>query len=344
MIDGIPDWRDIGRHIGKRLRDVLRPGQDDDGPSSEERLERRKQDILKGFAYFDTFDEIKEWHPETVDPLQQANTPLLPRAAFPVFNTSGTRSRILVCHDYKGGYIDSESARPEMVRDEPYSCGYLQFVETWCYFAHKLVSTPPASWINCLHRNNVKALGTFITESQTPAVDRLFEEVDGRYIVADQLVKMSKTFGFDGWLLNLEKAFHDNRTEQLIRFMHQLKLGLGEDAIVIWYDSLTIHNDVRYQNSLSPENICFAEAADGLFTNYKWTPDKLQQSASLALESNLPLSKIYFGIDVWAQNNNDVTGPRRITWPKEGGGGSNTGLVRATARNSHFLLSSWTER
>ena len=329
MIGQLPDWRDIGRHIGNRLRDIINPGQYDDGPSKEEKSAKRKQDILKGFAYFDTFDEVEEWRPETTDPLQRSNTPLLQRAPQPVH--AGLRAKILLCHDYKGGYVDSESARPG-AQEEPYSCNYLQFVEIGCYFAHRLVSSPPPPIINCLHRHGVRVIGTFIIEPQTPDIERIFKQVGDRYIIADQLAKMSQTFGFDGWLLNMEKAFEDNRTEQLIQFISQLKLGLGQDAVVIWYDSLTVHNDVQYQNSLSWKNIRFANAADGFFTNYKWTEDKLQQSANLARENHLSLSGVYFGIDVWAQNNN-MGGPPRITWPKEGGGGTNTGLVIPTSQN-----------
>lgn len=49
-------------------------------------------------------------------------------------------------------------------------------------------------------------------------------------------------------------------------------------------------------------------------------------SKDLALKHGLPLEKIYFGIDVWAQNKTKLTQPR-ITYPERGGGGTNTGVA-----------------
>ena len=40
----------------------------------------------------------------------------------------------------------------------------------------------------------------------------------------------------------------------------------------------------------------------------------------------MPFQKIYFGIDVWAQNKTKLTQPR-ITYPEKGGGGTNTGIA-----------------
>ena len=70
----------------------------------------------------------------------------------------------------------------------------------------------------------------------------------------------------------------------------------------------------------------FAEAADALFTNYKWTEAKLHNSKQLASTNNIKTEDVYFGIDVWAQNTN-MLGPPRLTFPLVGGGGTNTGLV-----------------
>ena len=107
-----PDWNKVGRRIGKRLRDVLKPPQND-GPSKAEREAQRLRDQRKGFAYFDTFDEVLRWSSEDVFARQQANTPLLVRPATAVHDQKSPSTKLILCHDYKGGYRDYESVRPE---------------------------------------------------------------------------------------------------------------------------------------------------------------------------------------------------------------------------------------
>lgn len=100
LLQGLPDWRKIGKKIGKKLRDILNPPPP--GLSKEERLEQRLRESLKGLVYFDTFDEIEQWTLEDVDPISQANTPLLHRSASRVNGESEPSARILLCHDYSG--------------------------------------------------------------------------------------------------------------------------------------------------------------------------------------------------------------------------------------------------
>ena len=44
------------------------------------------------------------------------------------------------------------------------------------------------------------------------------------------------------------------------------------------------------------------------------------------MKHGIPLEKIYFGVDVWAQNKTKLTQPR-VTYPERGGGGTNTGVA-----------------
>ncbi|MCJ1285373.1 hypothetical protein MMC26_004713 [Xylographa opegraphella] len=318
MFIQLPDWRDIG----KKLRDILNPFPGDRGPSPKERLEQRLQDVLKGFAYFDTVDEVLAWSEDLVDPLQCANTPRIRRH---LSNTSqsGPKSKVLLCHDYKGGYHDYESVRSRPLKDELYSCEYLQYVDMFVYFSHKLCCVPPPTWTNTLHRNGVEVLGTFLVEPQTANIDRILLLADGRYVVAEILANMAHKYGFDGWLLNIEKKFASTSTKELVGFIESLKKALGGCLRVSWYDALTVDNEVRYQNGLTQKNLPFAKAADTLFTNYQWTESKLKEATSVAATHGIITSEIFFGIDVWAQNIG--SGRRRTTFPREGGGGTNTG-------------------
>lgn len=337
----VPHWKRIGWHLGKRLRDILR-GSPDTGPTKEERLAQRQQDVLKGFAYFDHFQELEEWRAEDVDPIQIANTPLVRREALgPKESTLLKTSKVLLCHDYKGGYHDYESVQPAEVDTEDYSCEYLQYIDTFVYFSHKLVCVPPPTWTNLLHRNGVKVLGTFVVEPHSPDVERILRGCDGNFAVAKQLACMAEVFGFDGWLLNIEKEFpkHANDCiEKLTHFIKNLKQHLGKDKQVVWYDALTIDNEVDYQNGLTPKNLPFLLPADALFTNYEWMPTNVFEARRIANENDISTENIFFGIDVWAQNTH-FSGPPRVTYPPEGGGGTNTGVV--SLRSAIAMPSPW---
>ncbi|KAI9877757.1 MAG: hypothetical protein M1830_002922 [Pleopsidium flavum] len=336
---GLPDWKKISWHLGKKLNDVFHGVPSDTGPSKEERLAQRRQDMLKGFAYFDSFQELEDWLPEHADHIQIANTPLLQRSGTVSHHGDELKtSKIILCHDYKGGYHDYESVRPVYVGSEDYSCEYLQYIDTVIYFSHKLVCVPPPTWTNTLHRNGVKVLGTFIVEPQSPDVDRILLEADGDFHVAKQLACIADTFGFDGWLLNLEKEFSEDTVDcagKLTKFIQNLKKHLGEDKQVIWYDALTIDNKVRYQNGLTEKNETFVRAADGLFTNYEWTAANVFEARRIAKKDVISTESIFFGIDVWAQNRSRSRA-HRVTHPPEGGGGTTTGVAVNTLANFNF--------
>ena len=228
-----------------------------------------------------------------------------------------------------GGYHDYESVRPPPLDREWYSCDYLQYVNTFVYFSHKLLCVPPPVWTNTMHRNGAKVLGTFMVETQTSQMTRMLQQKDGEYILVDQLAAITQAFGFDGWLLNIEAEFPSDvqhPVEKLAGFVRHLKRSLGPSGSVVWYDAITIDNEVEYQNGLTLKNVYFALAADAVFTNYKWTENELRNSQNVAKKCGIRAAEVHFGIDVWAQNMN-MQGPPRVTFPSNGGGGTNTGVV-----------------
>ena len=236
---GYPDWKKIGWHLGKKLRDVISPPAET-GPSREERQAQRLRDGPRGLVYFEYFDDLENWSAEDVDPIQLANVPLLKRSAAQVYGHVEPTTVVLLCHDYNGGYHDYESIRPAFLADKLYACNYLQYVDTFIYFSHKLVSVPPPTWINTMHRNGVKILGTFIVEPGKTNVERMLHQVSGELIVAKQLAAMADVFGFDGWLLNVESKFPrsiKSLTGKICAFIRCLKRLLGPAGSVVWCKS-----------------------------------------------------------------------------------------------------------
>jgi endo-beta-N-acetylglucosaminidase D len=230
-------WKDILRPIRDGYRHLFPTP--DTGPTAEERRRQRELDRLKGFAYFDTFDQLESWTEADSDPLQRANTPLL-RATGPV-PTDDLSSDVLLIHDYSGNYHDYESVQAVGVDKELYSCEYLQFVDTLVYFSHKLVCVPPPTWTNTLHRNGVEALGTLLIEPQTGGSERLLQhtidELGGvQFSMAKKLASIATHFGFDGWLVNIEKPFPNEvwSSEVLEAFLRQLNAQLGPTKRLIW--------------------------------------------------------------------------------------------------------------
>lgn len=101
------------------------------------------------------------------------------------------------------------------------------------------------------------------------------------------------------------------------------------------YDAITSKNNIKYQNALTVENLFFSEACGSLLTNYCWTDTKVQGTKQLALQQGFKLDRIYFGIDVWAQNTTKLTHPR-VTYPAKRGGGTNTGVAVAKLAQEGF--------
>ncbi|KAL1601551.1 hypothetical protein SLS60_006466 [Paraconiothyrium brasiliense] len=326
-------WKDILRPIRDGYRHLF--PSPDTGPTPGEREKQRHLDRLKGFTYFDTFDQLEAWTDLTVDPIQRANTPLVVRPSA-VAEGEEQKANVLICHDYSGNYHEYESTSAIGVDKEFYWCQYLQYVESFIYFSHKLVCVPPPSWTNTLHRNGVKAFGTLLIEPQTNGTERLLHSTmkckEGRneidFPLAHQLSDIARHHGFDGWLINIEKPFpgRDWELGDLGAFLRQLKELMGPSKELVWYDALTKDNKVAYQNGLNNKNIAFAATCGVVLTNYSWNERNALSSKEVALKNGLPVEKVYFGIDVWAQNTVDFGLPR-VTYPEVKGGGTNTGIA-----------------
>lgn len=131
-------WKDILRPIRDGFRDQLpsRPPKEDD-EESQKRRRQRGFDSLKGFAYFDTFEEIERWSSRSVDPLQCSNTPLLVRPSVEL-DEPLPKANITLIHDYSGNYHEYEACQGSPVAREKYSCKYMQYIDTFVYFSHKV--------------------------------------------------------------------------------------------------------------------------------------------------------------------------------------------------------------
>jgi endo-beta-N-acetylglucosaminidase D len=233
-------WKDILRPIRDGYRHLF--PSPDTGPTPEERERQRQLDRLRGFTYFDTIHQLELWTREEPDPFQRANTPLLRRPTR-ASQRDEQKANVLLVHDCSGNYHEYEAVQGTSVDEESYLCEYLQYVNTFIYFSHKVVCVPPPSWTNLLHRNGVQALGTLLVEPQTLDAEKLLQCDDGGganvpiYPMAKKLADMAQHYGFDGWLINMEKSFAKDSWDRSVleEFLRQLREALGPDRSLIWF-------------------------------------------------------------------------------------------------------------
>ncbi|KAI5787164.1 glycosyl hydrolase family 85-domain-containing protein [Geopyxis carbonaria] len=290
------------------------------------------------FLYFESLRDLAAWRPESAQLHQISNTPLAVRASPPT--PPGLISKVLFCHDFKGGYHPTEHpqgqwpAESDPTETAIYTPEHLNLVSTFVYFTHKRVSVPPAPWINLCHRVGIPCLGTLLIEHAEGAAEagRLFERgSEGEYIHCTQLTQLAQTHGFDGWLINIESSFpwRDWSPSALQGWLRELRAA-GIQAV--WYDAVNVLNMVHYQNGLTLLNAPFFAAADALFTNYTWGRPLLAASEIMARWFSRK-QDVYTGIDIYG----------RGTF---GGGGVNTPIalsaIAAAGTSVALFAPGWT--
>ncbi|KAK9462544.1 glycosyl hydrolase family 85-domain-containing protein [Lipomyces oligophaga] len=220
---------------------------------------------------------------------------------------------LLLCHDFKGGYVADEDLDCQGYFPHHSGIAYwvraFQVVNTFVYFSHTRVTIPPVSWTTGTHKSGVLCLGTLIFEGSDAASDAsrlLTPNISGvGYHYADLLSEVARYFGFDGYLINMETVMANiHEAKELVSFIEYFRFALhrivGSHSKIIWYDSLTLLNEINYQDCLNEQTMPFFRAADGLFTNYFWDASQVFSSARLAGQALGP--DIWTGIDVWGRN------------------------------------------
>ncbi|TCD66207.1 hypothetical protein EIP91_001654 [Steccherinum ochraceum] len=285
--------------------------------------------VLDDAPFFKTLAEFDEW----ADRMPQELSGVLPyRARRQSSPGSSSQGKLLLCHDYKGGYTESPSAR--------------SYTFNFWSFSHHRVTIPPSGWTTASHRQGVKMLGTILKFCVPMIVNiSIFEGQDAedclRLLVgrlpqsktgplqtpaqrtipvsshyAKRLAQLARQRGFDGYLLNFECPLQGNieQTRALSTWIalleYELKREVGPHSEVIWYDSVIVDGRLRWQDRLNSVNLPFFLPSTGFFTNYTWPrefPSLTAQyflsidSQHLARSPPKTLQDIYVGVDVWGR-------------------------------------------
>ncbi|KAK9493004.1 glycosyl hydrolase family 85-domain-containing protein [Lipomyces doorenjongii] len=289
--------------------------------------------------YFSSLQVLQDWQ-ESQDDLQISRAPLRRRHRYPdrIFSP-----RLLVCHDFKGGYSADEDALFQGYFPHKTGTAYwaraLALIDTFVYFSHKRVAVPPVAWTNACHKSGVRCLGTVIFEHDSSVSDaRLLltpNPAGTGYLYADIFTRLAKHYGFDGYLLNMETTMGSPaEARELLHFIEYLKFCLhkvvGPEARVIWYDSLTSDNRVDYQDALNMTTLPFFRAAGGLFTNYFWEDRQVFEGAQLA--GMLFRLDLWTGLDVWGRN---------VQYPAKWEIGKALGRIEASGTSLALFAPAW---
>ncbi|KAF4137286.1 Glycosyl hydrolase family 85, partial [Phytophthora infestans] len=266
--------------------------------------------------------ETKPLH--TVDELRAFDPKTLVRCCVPIAPLSRKqrrRSKLLVCHDMKGGYHE-DRFKQGCDNFDAYRFYQWDLVDLFVYFGHALVCPPPSGWIAAGHRHGTRVLGTFLTEGDegTELCKELFKDAQSAEIFASKLADITRHGGFDGWLINVENDVPAALVANIDGFLRTLRKALQLQnplAQVVWYGSLSRSGKRSSYVRLDEASTEFFRNVDGFYADYGWTPDDAKFSAAFDLDRRYD---VYMGIDVFGRH--DMLGggkmncgePLRLAW------------------------------
>ncbi|RLU87623.1 endo-beta-N-acetylglucosaminidase [Streptomyces griseocarneus] len=170
-----------------------------------------------------------------------------------------------------------------------------------------LILAPNAPVVDAAHRNGVPVLGTvFLPPAAYGGRLRWTRELvrrapGGGFPLADQLIRVARAYGFDGWFLNAETGGGDARLGADMRDFVAYLRARGTGLRVTWYDAMAISGDVSWQNELNDHNTAFFRAADSMFLNFGWDRAGLAASADRARRLGRSPYELWAGVDVEAR-------------------------------------------
>uniref|UniRef100_A0A1I7ZTW0 Mannosyl-glycoprotein endo-beta-N-acetylglucosaminidase n=1 Tax=Steinernema glaseri TaxID=37863 RepID=A0A1I7ZTW0_9BILA len=215
------------------------------------------------------------------------------------------RARTLLCHDMKGGYLEQEREQGIALPSESiYLFMHWWNIDIFNYFSHHMVTIPPIGWTNAAHKHDTQILGTFITEFDQGVehCKKLLEDKQSVDRTVSKLVEAAKTFGFDGWLVNIENKVEQQHLDNLKYFLVELRRkmheAIGQRAMVVWYDSVTVNGELKWQDALNEENRDWFDCVDAIYLNYCWDEEKLAKSREVAGDR---LHDVFAGVDCFGR-------------------------------------------
>ncbi|MCC3769533.1 endo-beta-N-acetylglucosaminidase [Streptomyces sp. UNOC14_S4] len=255
---------------------------------------------------------LAAWRPEDdADlPFNRATVPLAARFTPPPVNgtarTGRARVSALVAFAPTSGNPSQGSGTADFYALTHWA--YLDELVFWGGSSDEgLILAPNAPVVDAAHRNGVPVLGTvFLPPTAYSGQLRWTRELvrrapGGGFPLADQLIRVARAYGFDGWFLNAETGGGDARLGADMRDFVAYLRTRGAGLRVTWYDAMAVSGDVSWQNELNDHNAAFFRAADSMFLNFGWDRAKLTASADRARRLGRSPYELWAGVDVEAR-------------------------------------------
>ncbi|MFD3327877.1 endo-beta-N-acetylglucosaminidase [Streptomyces sp. NPDC058701] len=259
---------------------------------------------------------LKRWTPES-DPDLAHNTatvPLAPRFT-PVPPHPGARSgqaRISSLVSFGPTARNPSQGSPTADSYALTHWAYLDELVFWGGSAGEgIVLAPHAPVVDAAHRNGVRVLGNVFLPPVAYGGDlqwtRDLVQRDslGRFPIAEKLALVASAYGFDGWFVNAETDGGDSDLASRMReFLRALRAaGAPYGLRTTWYDAMNSTGRVGWQGALNALNQEFFEdragpVCDSLFVDFRWTPEKLASSGTLADRLGRSRHELWAGVDV----------------------------------------------
>lgn len=279
-----------------------------------------------------TLQQARDWSPQT-DTASADNVSKVPlarriSAPLPGQQQLDTQAKVLYAPDGMNNFANYLTPQPQF---NLYNFTHWSQIDVLNWFAGTAdltVQIPARPWVDTAHKNGVKVIGSvFLGIAQwggnPDTVEALLEQdSQGRFILADQLIRIADYYGFDGWLMNQETDLTSVKDAQnqlvkgqkdpergrelasrLLAFMQYLTANSPQGMEIHWYDSMLASGEVRWQNQLNVKNQQFLQAqvasSDAIFLNYWWDKKMIAASGQKALELGRSPYDVYTGVDLW---------------------------------------------
>ncbi|MEU7108854.1 endo-beta-N-acetylglucosaminidase [Streptomyces sp. NPDC046215] len=258
-----------------------------------------------------TWRSLRTWTPEGDGdlPFNKATVPLAARFTPPPAGTTARAGQARVCALVSFAHTSGNPSQGSDTADF-YALTHWAYLDELVFWGGSsgegLILAPNAPVVDAAHRNGVPVLGTVFLP---PAAyggrlewtrDLVRRGPDGGFPLADQLIRVARAYGFDGWFVNAETGGGDARLAADMRdFLAHLRTH-GRGLRVTWYDAMAVSGDISWQNELNDHNAPFFRAADSMFLNFNWTRSGLLASGQRATALGRGPYELWAGVDVEA--------------------------------------------
>ncbi|WP_337842436.1 endo-beta-N-acetylglucosaminidase [Rheinheimera sp.] len=279
-----------------------------------------------------TLQQLADWTEQgaTASAANRSQVPLARRQSAPLdgLTVQDTQAKVLYAPDGMNNFGNYLTPQPQF---NLYSFSHWSQIDILNWFAGTAdltVQIPARPWVDTAHKNGVKVIGSvFLGIAQwggnPDTVEALLQQdSQGRFVLAEQLIRIAEFYGFDGWLVNQETdltAVKDAANQlvkgqknpqrgaelatRLLAFMQYLTARAPQGMEIHWYDSMLPSGVVRWQNQLNEQNQRYLQGAvrssDAMFLNYWWDQPMIRQSAERAVMLGRSPYEVYTGADLW---------------------------------------------